>query len=329
MDTEFDSGFADDLASAMKDVPRDDQGRFTAAQEQTTVEIPEVQPDAGQAGETSEVKPPETGDQVTPNPDQQTQDQTGAIDRPPSSWSAMGKARWASLDPEVRKEVLKREDDFHKGIAPYRESHQVATTLHQMVAPYVPSLQSRGMNPLQAINGLLQIDYEFQRDPRATLLKLAQSAGITDFGTPPVVDPQADVMQRRLQQLEAAFQNQQAAAQRQIVEGATAEITRFAADPKNIYFEDVKQDMAALLQSGRASDLKDAYDKAVWMNPQTRAALSAQQQTAATQQHIDKARQTADAKKRAGFDVKGNGSVNPGRKGMSIEDALRAQLMDS
>ena len=55
MDTEFDSGFADDLASAMKDVPRDDQGRFTAAQEQTTVEIPEVQADAGQAVESSEV----------------------------------------------------------------------------------------------------------------------------------------------------------------------------------------------------------------------------------------------------------------------------------
>jgi hypothetical protein len=47
----------------------------------------------------------------------------------------------------------------------------------------------------------------------------------------------------------------------------------FSNDPKNEFYLDVRMDMATLLESGRAKDLKDAYDKAVWANPETRQVM--------------------------------------------------------
>ena len=49
------------------------------------------------------------------------------------------------------------------------------------------------------------------------------------------------------------------------------EINIFAADPAHPYFDDVANDITALLRGGGAKDLADAYDKAVWANPVTRA----------------------------------------------------------
>src|SRR5690606_5667625 len=39
------------------------------------------------------------------------------------------------------------------------------------------------------------------------------------------------------------------------------------------FFEDVREQMAALFDSGQASDLSEAYDKAVWLHPEVRQVL--------------------------------------------------------
>lgn len=246
-------------------------------------------------------------------------------DRPPASLSAMAKSKWNEWPDEVRKEISKREDDFHKGIAQYKEGHQVATALHQVVQPYMPMIQQMGVSPIANIQSLLQIQYEMQQDPRGTLQKLAQSWGIEAGEPQQQLDPNASALQQRLQQLEQLMHSQQQSAQQQVMSSAQQDIAAFGSDPANIYFEDVKPDMAALLRSGYAKDLKDAYDKAVYANPTTRAALIASQRSQAEQQRIDEAKRKAANAKRAGFDVKGAGAVNAGSsKGMSIEDALQA-----
>ncbi len=49
------------------------------------------------------------------------------------------------------------------------------------------------------------------------------------------------------------------------------EVRAFATDPANVYFNELADDIAMLLKSKVCSSLKEAYDKAVWANPQTRA----------------------------------------------------------
>lgn len=282
-----------------------------------TPEVVETPEESAPPAEAPEA-PPEAAE--TPPPEA-----AATADRPPASLSAMAKSKWNEWPDEVRKEISKREDDFHKGIAQYKEGHQVATALDQVVRPYMPMIQQMGVSPIANIQSLLQIQYEMQQNPQATLQKLAQSWGIEFGEQPQQLDPNASALQLRLQQLEQMVNSQRQSAEQQVMSSAQQDIAEFSADPTNLYFEDVKQDMAALLRSGYAKDLKDAYDKAVYANPTTRAALIASQRSQAEQQRIDEAKRKAANAKRAGFDVKGAGAVNAGSsKGMSIEDALQA-----
>jgi len=64
------------------------------------------------------------------------------------------------------------------------------------------------------------------------------------------------------------------------VQSLAQEITRFAADPKNIYFKNVEADIARLFQRGmvplsgnHGADLQTAYDLAVRMHPEIHQAL--------------------------------------------------------
>ena len=64
------------------------------------------------------------------------------------------------------------------------------------------------------------------------------------------------------------------------VQSLASEITRFAADPKNIYFHNVEADIARLFQKGmvpltgnHGADLQTAYDLAVRMNAEIHQAL--------------------------------------------------------
>jgi len=82
--------------------------------------------------------------------------------------------------------------------------------------------------------------------------------------------------------------------------------------------------MAGLLQAGLATDLNDAYEKAIYANPTVRAKVLAQQQEQAEAQRKAIAAQKAQAAKQAS-------SVNVTRKGTmaaakpvgSMEDTIR------
>jgi len=60
-----------------------------------------------------------------------------------------------------------------------------------------------------------------------------------------------------------------------------------AGNPVHPHFETVQNEMARLIQAGVAGDLKDAYDKAVWANPDLRA------------QQLEAERKAADVRLRA------------------------------
>lgn len=254
-------------AAVVDDKParaRDEAGRFTAAEL------------AQQAADKEAARPVE----------QQAIEQP--VKKAPSSWKKEAAAEFDKLPPHVQDEVLRRETDFHKGIEGFKSHADLGRTIERTLQPYMQTIQQLGVTPDVAISSLLKADAGLRHgtpeQKAAHLAGLAQTYGI-DIGQVaqvPQKDPYTFQLEQRLQQLQQQQEQFQQSQQEQQREALNSELQAFAATAE--HFEAVKEDMAALLQAGRATDLKDAYDKAVYANPQTRQTLLEQQKSEALKQ---------------------------------------------
>lgn len=255
----------------------------------------------------------------------------------PGSWTPAAKAQWAALPPAVQAEVHKREADFQRGLQQYATKARDYDAIHAEIAPYEAMIRSENGTPATAIRSLLNTAYLLRTasapQKQQLFAQMAQQFGV-DLGAltqqAPYVDPALapvmpviDQMQQRMQMLEQ--QRQQELQQRQQIEAQQhqAEVQAFAADPANIYLPNVGNAMAALLQSGQATDLKDAYDKACWANPEVRSALLAQQASEAENRRRQEAQaRAAQARRVQGTNVRSSPAAPPRAVSASLDDTL-------
>lgn len=241
-------------------------------------------------------------------------DATDPEDTAPSSWKREIAEKWKDVPVEVRAEIQRREDDYHKGIEQYKSFAQVGHAFERAITPNMDLIQAGGVNPIQAIEYLFNahrtLTYGNPQEKAAAIGRIARDCGI-DLATvqpPPPIDPAVRQLQQQNQQLQQ-FQRSVMDQQNQT---AQSEIEQFRANPANVHFEAVKDDMSLLLQSGRATSLQDAYDKTVWMRPDIRKSLVEQQRTDAQKTATAQARDKRA--KAAAVGVKGSalskGSTN-------------------
>jgi hypothetical protein len=245
--------------------------------------------------------------------------------RPPSSWKKDAAAEFDKLPAHVQDEILRRETDFHKGIEGFKTHADLGKSMERAIQPYMQTIQSLGVSPDMAVSKLLQADHILRTsapDQKAAYLsQLAQEYGI-DLGQAqamPQKDPYTLQLEQRLAQIQSQQQQFMQTQQQQQQETLNSEIQQFAKDA--VHFEAVREDMAALLQAGRAKDLKDAYDMAVYANPQTRQALLEQQRQEALKQAQSAA--IAARAKSAAVSVRGS---SPASGSASAPTSLRAAL---
>lgn len=253
----------------------------------------------------------------------------------PRTWRAEAAAKWATVDPEVQAEILKREEDIFKGLEGYKADAEVGRGFQRAIQPYTQMLQAAGIHPVQAAQHLMASHHALStaapEQKLAMFQKLAQDYGV-DLGAlsgePAYVDPQVAALQKQLGDLQSRLTGRE----RQEAESARAslqrEIDTFAADPAHAYFDEVASDIAALLRSGAAKDLGEAYDKAVWANPVTRAKeqsrLAAESAARARAEATAKAEQ---ARKAASANVKAKPKAASATAPLgSIDDTLNAAL---
>jgi hypothetical protein len=105
-------------------------------------------------------------------------------------------------------------------------------------------------------------------------------------------------------------------------------IDAFAEDPANPYFYDVADEIALLIRSsGGAMTLKEAYDKAVHLNPVTRARETERITAAAVEKAQKEATERAAAAKRASNRVRTSGHQGGDTAASgSMEDTMQATL---
>lgn len=198
---------------------------------------------------------------------------------PPASWTPTAKAKWNALDPDVQREILRREGDITKGLTEFEPKAQRLNKLDEVLNPVRDRLRMTGLADEEYIKTLVAAD-SILRGPNAIqgFAYLAQQYGVHPqalinhfMGQPQQAfqpqPPQQDPILTRLEQIDQRLSAREQAEQQQVQAETQAQIQSFASDPAHLYFENVKADMAVFLRSGKAKTLEDAYDMACHADP--------------------------------------------------------------
>jgi chaperonin cofactor prefoldin len=221
---------------------------------------------------------------------------------PPASWPKEMHEHWSKTPKEVRDYWAVREQQMYDGLEQYKENAAIGRPIKDVVAPYMPMLTARGMDVPTAVAGLLNAQYQLENNPKQAVANIAKAFGVN---LAELVDPSAQEQQdvdpvvKRLQDQVNAIQNSYIEAEEQRKSEIRSKIESEVSEFKkaNSYFDEVADDMIPFLKAGKT--LQEAYDKAVWANPVTRAKESAKLQQEHEADSKRKALEAAEAAKKA------------------------------
>ena len=261
-------------------------------------------------------------------PSEPAQATTEEVEKPArnpwASWKKEAQSALSALPPDTQRFIQEREEQFHKGIEQYKQDAYQGRSLGKALAPHMEYLNQVGVAPETAISTLIQAEKVLRTSDQQTktqmFMKLAHDYGIdVNSLTYTPFDPYKYQLEQQLQaqqaQLAQIMQSKQIAEEAQL--GQTIE--QFA--QQHEYFDEVRETMADLLDKGLASDLKDAYSKAVRLNEDV---FSRTTQTSGSVNPVQRANNAAKAAKAAAVSVKGspNGGLRPS-EAKSTEEAVR------
>lgn len=240
-----------DRPKPVVDRARDETGKFTAAEKAAAAK-------------------PIGGDQpkadVTAEPAQEP-----VWKRPPKSWKKDYHDVWAGADPRLQEYAFQREEQMAAGIQPLRTKAEFADAINKIAEPYMPVIKGLGLDVPRVVDGFFKADHILRNgQPQQKLqylVQLARNYGIDLNGltgaasqTPPV-DPNYHAILNEVNKVRGevlSWKEQQEQRENQVI---LSDIQKFAQTHE--HFDTVRPVMQALLQSGQAETLDDAYKKAV------------------------------------------------------------------
>lgn len=259
--------------------PRSEDGKFAAKQQEATSEKGEATPTDPASVTKEEVKPTTTQDPLA---------------SAPKSWKLATREKWAAVDPEIKAEIHRREDEFHQGLEQYKQAATFGRNLSVAMRPFEANFAAANVTPEAAVQSILATDHvlrngqpvqkldrvvgllQYYGIPLTAVVQYVQQAG----GKP--IDPNVAALHQEIAQLKGQQQQQASRQEEQIVQELKAELATFQADPKNEFFSEVRDDMANLLEAGLAKSFEEAYEKACWANPEVRAVMQKRAQAVKT-----------------------------------------------
>lgn len=252
------------------------------------------------------------------------------------------RSKWGTLAPDIQSALNKSAEDFHRLATTHDEERNYGKQFKEVVAPYIAQMRAEGANPIQATQALYDTAYRLRtgtpQQKGQLLWETARQFGadMSQGMTQQAQQPFNPMLQQTLQEVQTMkAKMEQDAALRKQQEDANiqSQISTFAADPKNVHFETVKAEMAALLSGGVAKDLQDAYDRAVYSNPQTRASLLSQSQTTEQEKRVADQKAKAEAAKKAGSSIKGSPGMaatrDPKIQSADLNSTIRAAFAEA
>lgn len=317
-------------------------------------------PPEGNAQDASSTTQQDTGTQETePAGEQQatTEESTqpaGSAEAP-QHWSEADRTMFGTLTQEAKDFLLRRHRDMEADYTRKTQENANAIKLGKAAIDVIDteiqtSLQMAGVDQGQFLKNLVGYHKLSMQDPVAFVRAVTRSlrldpAQVFPTGTPPAGDGQqqtppagTDPLSTRLAAIEGRITRDDQARQQEAVATAGRELSTFSTekDPQgNLlrpHFEQVKQTMGRLMMADETLDLQQAYEVAVFRDPELRKTLPAQTNGAAPATvavDMDKVRRGEEAARavKANKRGNGNGAVTPpaAPKGkMSLHEAMNA-----
>ena len=316
--------------------PRDETGKFAKAEPKS-----EAAPEAVKAP----VEPSPVAAQ-TEAPPAETKPEDTALAIPPSSWKPAAKAAWGTLPAEIRAEIVRREGDMLKGQGQLLPDATFGKNMRSVVAPYEQIIAQAGSTPERAIQNLLRsaaiLRTGSDADKQNALLSIANEYGIPlpgaigQDGNPHQFNP-ATFRDPRVDEMLANQEAQKTASIEQAIDKFTNELDA-KGQPLRPYLSNVDAEMMALIPQIRQSNpglshaelLQQAYDRAVWANPETRALLEKQRfDELEAKRREENLRVVSEAKKAASVNVPRRGFTNKTPVKQSMEQTIEGLARES
>lgn len=255
--------------------------------------------------------------------------------RPPQSWKKEYHDAWQKADPRLQEYAYQREEQMRAGIEPIRAKAEFADRMNEVLEPYMPTIRGLGIEAPQAVKALMEADNILRNsDPQSKLNyfhSLARSYGIdlsAQGQTAPqaTVDPNFVALQNELIKIRGEVTGWKQAQEEQANAVLLNEVSQFAT--KAEHFEAARPTMIQLLQSGVATTLEDAYNKALRLDEE----LFAQQQQATQARALAERKASADraakAARAAAVSVRGSTPGAPAGTKAADRRSLLAEQLD-
>jgi hypothetical protein len=245
----------------------------------------------------------------------------------PNHWPKDFAAKFEALEAPAQHLFMQRykdlEGDYTKKTQAISKYKKRQDAFDEIMAPFKSQFERAGMDDVGAVRQLLAAHDYLRKDPQNAIAWLANQYGVDigAIGNDPALedefaDPQVKQLQQQVAQLTGFIQNQQT--QQQSYEQASTQsfIDQFAAEtdasgnPAHPHFETVRSVMGSLISSGNATDLKSAYEAAVYANPELR---QAELERVAARQSQAKVKTEAVQKAKKSTTVKSQRQCHPSR----------------
>ena len=200
----------------------------------------------------------------------------------PSTWKKEYVQIWDKMEAgeQISKEDFnkfaeyanQRESEYKKGVSTYKAEADRAKSYENAIAPYAQDLQRRGIQPTQYIENLVRAEQLLTNAPYEQKVqvfqKLASDYGIQlNGGQVTQLDPYTQQLMNQLNMVNQEVSSIKGRFAQEENQRLMNEIERVRSDvEKYPHFDVVREEMAQLLELGKAQDLETAYKKAVRMN---------------------------------------------------------------
>jgi len=255
--------------------------------------------------------------------------------RPPQSWKKEFHDAWLKADPRLQEYAYQREEQMRAGIEPIRAKAEFADRMNEAIAPYMDTIRGLGIEAPQAVRALMEADNILRNSSPQDKLNyfhsLARSYGIdlAGQGSPAPqasVDPNFVALQNELIKIRGEVTGWKQAQEEQANAVLLSEVSQFAA--KAEHFEAARPTMIQLLQSGVATTLEDAYNKALRLDEELFAQQQQAQQAKALAERKASADRAAKAARAAAVSVRGSTPGAPTGTKASDRRSLLAEQLD-
>ena len=239
----------------------------------------------------------------------------------PKAYKQEYQESFKTLSPEWRKYLIDREKQVERGfseqgnkLSSYKWADDVFSTRQER-------LGQMGFTKAQEyIEHLTAIDDALAKDPVGTLRALSEAYGVDVNNN----DQISNSFAKRIAEMEQSLANQQAYIRQQQTQTANQAFEDFtnakddAGNLKHPHWEEVRSDMANLIQKGICTTLDDAYERAIWSNKDVREKMIAAQAKA----ELDSKVAAADKAKEVAFSPKSKQTAP--ERDLSLREELEA-----